>query len=87
MTGSPKLTHLSERPSVSELVNRLGSLIDHLVAAFTPQRCMFASNFPVDRVSADYATIVQAIRQITASRGSEAQRGMFADNAATFYRI
>ncbi len=79
--------HRSDRPTVSELVNCLGPLIDHLVKAFTPQRCMFASNFPVDRVSADYATIVQAIWQITASNGAAAQRAMFADNAATFYRI
>ncbi len=79
--------HSASSPTVSELVDRLGPLISHCIEVFTPQRCMFASNFPVDRVSADYSTIVQALLQITASHGAEAQQTMFADNAIKFYRI
>ncbi len=79
--------HRSKRPTVSELVDCLGPLVSQMVDAFTPQRCMFASNFPVDRVSADYATIVDALIEITESSGADIQRALFADNAASFYRI
>jgi len=79
--------HCSMRPTVSELVDSLGPLVSHCIEAFTPQRCIYASNFPVDRVSADYFTIVEALLDITAPHGAAAQKAMFADNAAAFYRI
>ena len=74
-------------PSVSELAERLEPLLVHCLDAFGEARCMFASNFPVDRVSCDYETLVKAILQITKSRGPTVQQALFADNAAHFYRI
>ena len=75
------------RPSVQELVDRLGPIVTHCIEAFGPERCMVASNFPVDRVSADYADVTAAMLEVTASYGIDAQTAMYRDTAASFYRI
>jgi len=75
------------KPGVDELVNRLSSVVEHCVGAFGPERCMVASNFPVDAVSAPYATVTEAMIEMTARYGADAQQAMFADTATAFYRI
>ncbi len=77
----------ANKPDKNELVDRLGPLIRHCIDAFGPERCMVASNFPVDRVSASYDTIFDAMVELTATDGPEAQAAMFAGTAASFYRI
>jgi predicted TIM-barrel fold metal-dependent hydrolase len=44
------------------------------IAIFGVDRCLFASNFPVDRLASDYDAIWQAFDEITADF-SEAERG------------
>lgn len=72
---------------VDELTNRLGPIIDHCIDAFGPDRCMVASNFPVDRVAVGYETLMKAMLEITHRRGLEAQQAMFAHTAARFYKL
>lgn len=57
------------------------------IAAFGADRCMFASNFPVDSVVADYDTIFDGFRAITAHLPEADQRKLFCDNAKRVYRI
>lgn len=77
----------SGSPSVAQLIDTLTPMIEHCVDAFGPARCMVASNFPVDRVSASYAAMTEAMVEMTARYGQDAQQAMFADTAARFYRI
>ncbi len=77
----------SRSPSVGELVDTLTPIIDHCVDAFGPDRCMVASNFPVDRVATSYAVMTEAMVEMTARFGQDAQQALFADTAARFYRI
>ncbi len=79
--------HAPASPSVAELAERLGPLVDHCIDAFGADRCMIASNFPVDQVSCDYETVTRAMLEITDRRGEDAQQAMFADVAARFYRL
>jgi len=74
-------------PSVGELVERLSPVVEHVVGAFGPTRCMIGSNFPVDRVSVDYATVTAAMIEMTSRYGQEAQQEVFAGTAARFYRL
>ena len=54
---------------------------------FGPERCMFGSNFPVDRLYSSYIDVFKAFDKIT-SGFSEAERtDLFADTARRFYRI
>jgi predicted TIM-barrel fold metal-dependent hydrolase len=57
------------------------------IEIFGVERCLFASNFPVDKLHADYGAIWQAFDQITADFSEPERRALFHDNAAGFYRL
>jgi predicted TIM-barrel fold metal-dependent hydrolase len=57
------------------------------IEAFGVSRCMFASNFPVDKLFSDFDTLYTAFDTITASFGAEERRMLFHDNAARYYRL
>jgi len=64
------------RPVVLETIDMFG--ID---------RCMFASNFPVDGLRASYDMIYDSFKTIVADFPRDAQEKLFSKNAAAFYRI
>ena len=57
------------------------------IEAFGVSRCMFASNFPVDKLFSDFDTLYAAFREIAAAFSAEERRMLFHDNAARYYRI
>lgn len=57
------------------------------IETFGAERCLFASNFPVDGVCADYDTIFDGFRAIVAPLPEADQRKLFCDNALREYRI
>ena len=59
----------------------------HCVASFGVDRCFFASNFPVDKVSCSYTALWNAFKRIAADAGWSAaeKRKLFHDNAARVY--
>ncbi|MDX1376242.1 MAG: amidohydrolase family protein, partial [Burkholderiales bacterium] len=57
------------------------------IETFGVARCMFASNYPVDRLVASYDTIMSGFRVIVADRPAAERRALFHDNAARIYRI
>ncbi|MCP4207814.1 MAG: amidohydrolase family protein [Shimia sp.] len=59
-------------------------IIETCLAQFGPDRCMFGSNFPVDSLYSDYATLVQAHRAIVPH---EMHKAVFHDTAAAFYAL
>jgi predicted TIM-barrel fold metal-dependent hydrolase len=56
------------------------------IALFGVERCMFASNFPVDGVCASFEDIFNGFRQIVSGFSETDQRKLFHDNAARIYR-
>lgn len=54
---------------------------------FGVQRCMFASNFPVDGLCASYQTIYQGFDIITAQCSEAERRALFHDNAVRIYNM
>ena len=57
------------------------------IAMFGAKRCMFASNFPVDRLRASYDMIYDSFKAITADLPRVDQEQLFSKTAASFYRI
>jgi predicted TIM-barrel fold metal-dependent hydrolase len=57
------------------------------IEIFGIDRCMFASNFPVDKLHADYHAIWQGFDAITTDFSPEERRALFHDNAVRFYRL
>ncbi len=50
-------------------------------------RCMFASNFPVDSLFSDYAAVWTAYDEITSDFSASDRAKLFHDNAERYYRI
>jgi predicted TIM-barrel fold metal-dependent hydrolase len=57
------------------------------IEAFGVSRCMFASNFPVDKLYSDFDTLYTAFHEITAGFSAEERRMLFHYNAARYYRL
>jgi L-fuconolactonase len=62
----------------------------HILTAidlFTPQRCMFESNFPVDSVVISYGDLWNAFKLLTADFTRDERETMFWRTAARIYRV
>lgn len=57
------------------------------IEAFGPERCMFESNFPVDKGTSSYGVIWNAFKRITRGLGAQERSALFHDTAARVYRI
>ena len=93
------MRRLAEAPNVAAKISGLGMyhhdwtaeiirpFVLDTIGIFGTERCMFASNFPVDKLSSDYDRIWQTFDQLTAGFSADERRIMFHDNAARFYRL
>ncbi len=57
------------------------------VEMFGADRCLFGSNFPIEKLWTDYATLFAAYLRATAGLDSDQRRAIFHDTAARLYRI
>lgn len=57
------------------------------IEAFGVSRCMFASNFPVDKLYGDFDALYGAFRKITQPFSPDERRMLFHDNAGRYYRL
>jgi predicted TIM-barrel fold metal-dependent hydrolase len=62
-------------------------VIRDAIAIFDWRRCMFASNFPVDSLCADFDTIFNGFKQATRDLPEEQRHALFHGNAARVYRL
>ncbi len=62
-------------------------IIETCIEAFGPDRAMFASNFPVDRVIGDFDTIFSGFKSATASLSRADRIKLFHDTAVRVYRL
>ncbi len=80
--------HTAERPPTSdELVASQRRYYLHAIEAFGPGRCMFESNFPVDRFSLPYTVFWNAAQKMVADFSEDEQHALFAGTAARVYSI
>ncbi len=74
-------------PSSEELATAWRPYIDTCIDAFGPSRCMFESNFPVDKVSFSYAVLWNAFKRLATSYSVDEKTALFRDTAHRFYRV
>tara|TARA_R110002072_G_scaffold50835_2_gene136447 strand:+ start:6583 stop:7581 length:999 start_codon:yes stop_codon:yes gene_type:complete len=80
--------HKRELPPTSdELVAATGRYYDHCIDLFGADRCMFESNFPVDKDSCSYHVLYNAFKKIAAKRSSEEIAALFHDTAVRIYDV
>ena len=73
-------------PTSEELAEAWGPVIHWCIEAFGADRCMFESNFPVDKQSCSYTVLWNAFQRIAADASADERRNLFHDTAASFYR-
>ncbi|WP_343394783.1 amidohydrolase family protein [Candidatus Amarobacter glycogenicus] len=64
-------------PTSQELVDATRHYYEYTIDRFGPERCMFESNFPVDKVSVSYAVLWNAFKRIAAGFREEEKDAMF----------
>jgi L-fuconolactonase len=80
--------HLRDKaPTSDEFVAAQRRYFDHAIECFGPERCMFASNFPVDKLSIAYPVLYNGLKKIVADFSDDEKDAMFYRTAARVYRI
>lgn len=80
--------HERERPPTSqELMEATRPYYEHTIEQFGVERCLFESNFPVDKVTCSYNTLWNAFKRLTAQYSPEEKAYLFHDTAARVYRL
>ena len=93
------IAHLAQAPNVACKLSGL-AMVDHewttesirpwievCIEEFGPARCMFGTNWPLDGLFSDYATVVNAYREIVREYSADEQKQMFRTTAEGWYRI
>ena len=80
--------HTRSKPIGSEeLAAAMAPLMTYCIEQFGPNRCMFESNFPVDKVSFSYNVMYNAFKRLSKGYSAAERAAMFHDTAARVYRI
>jgi predicted TIM-barrel fold metal-dependent hydrolase len=74
-------------PSSETLATQWRPYIETVIDAFGPERCMFESNFPVDRFGCDYVSLWNAFKRIAAGYSAAEKAALFMGTAARVYRL
>jgi predicted TIM-barrel fold metal-dependent hydrolase len=93
------MTRLARCPNVVSKLSGLGTFIrrndlahiadvlDDTVAIFGAERCLFGSNFPIEKLWTSYRDLVDAYRTATARLRPEQRDAIFAATARRVYRL
>ena len=80
--------HKREKPpSSQELADAWRPYIETCIEAFGPKRCMFESNFPVDKISGSYALYWNAFKRLAAGTSADDKAQLFRETAKRFYGL
>lgn len=93
------MSRLAACPNVFVKLSGLGTFVhrcdlavwkpicDRTIAAFGPRRCMFGTNFPIEKLWTTYPDLVDVMRRCIADLPMEDQRSILYDAAALLYRL
>ena len=80
--------HLNQNPpNSSQLADIWKSWIYETIDMFGVERCMFESNFPVDKQSISYNVLWNAFKKMADRYNSEEKDQMFYKTAQSFYKL
>lgn len=80
--------HERETPPDSQtLAEAMKPYFYHLIERFGVERCMFESNFPVDKLSFSYDVMWNAFKRVAADFSDDEKRALFHDTAARVYNL
>jgi predicted TIM-barrel fold metal-dependent hydrolase len=77
----------TEPPSSETLAAAWRPYVESCIEAFGSSRCMFESNFPVDKGSYSYPVFWNACKRLAKAASNAEKAELFAGTAARFYRL
>jgi predicted TIM-barrel fold metal-dependent hydrolase len=90
-TWRTAMAGLAACPNVAVKISGMGAPVREFVLGtlelFGVERCMFASNYPVDGLRASFGTIYSGFEEITRGMAEVERRALFHDNAVRIYRM
>lgn len=82
-----KLSAIASSADPNWTVDTLRPVVLQAIEAFGADRCMFASNWPIDRLYGEYERLIDAYRTIASELDNEAQSALLHGTADRVYRI
>jgi predicted TIM-barrel fold metal-dependent hydrolase len=80
--------HRREKPPTSaDLAAAWRPYIEACITAFGADRCMFESNFPVDKVTCSYGVLWNAFKRLAAGSSARDKTALFGGTAKRVYRL
>ncbi|MBL4819764.1 MAG: amidohydrolase family protein [Gammaproteobacteria bacterium] len=80
--------HERDRPPTSDqLLQANKDWYLYIIDQFGPDRCMFESNFPVDKMSCSYTVLWNQFKKLTKGFSADERAAMFHDTAMRVYRL
>ena len=73
--------------SSAELADAMAPYYLYCIEQFGVDRCMFESNFPVDKTACSYTILWNAFKRITQDFSSGERMALFYDTAVSVYRL
>ncbi len=74
-------------PTSEKLAELTAPFYHHTIEAFGPDRCMFESNYPVEKYSCSYTVLWNSFKRISAQYSESEKATMFHDTAVRTYDI
>ncbi|WP_408501523.1 amidohydrolase family protein [Paraburkholderia xenovorans] len=74
-------------PSSEDLSIAWRPYVETCIEALGPKRCMFESNFPVDKQSSSYAILWNAFKRITKNFSTEEKSNLYFNTAVQKYKL
>ena len=74
-------------PSSQDLADEWGGPIRYVIEHFGADRCMFESNFPVDKASCSYVTLWNSFKRIVSGASDSEKDALFRGTATRAYRL
>jgi len=84
---SPGFVEAAEKPSSQAMAQAWKPLVETCIETFGAERCMFESNFPVDRPTGSYRRFWNAFKRLTAAASEAEKIALFSGTAARTYRL
>ena len=74
-------------PGSEELAKAYKPWIETSIELFGAQRCMFESNFPVDKITSSFGVLWNAFKRLTAKASAAEKTALFSGTATRVYRL
>jgi len=80
--------HTRDTPPTSQQIAQAWQpWIDATIDMFGAERCMFESNFPVDKITSGYAVLWNAFKRMAAGASAAEKTALFSGTASRVYRL